>query len=68
MANPLLQITGMILTLCGIVVVNFFLALYISVKKLGGNIERKDALVIISVALTLLLGGILFYYLGGLTA
>ncbi len=68
MANPLLQIIGMISTLCGFVVINFLLALYISLKKMGGNIEKKDAFVIVAVASALFLGGMLLYYLGGLIA
>jgi len=61
----LLQITGIILIMCGFVALNFILALYISVKKLGGNIERKDAIVIISFALSLFICGMILYHIGG---
>jgi hypothetical protein len=61
----LLQIVGIILIMCGFVALNFVLALYISVKKLGGNIERKDAIVIISFALSLFICGMILYHIGG---
>jgi hypothetical protein len=50
--------------MCGFVALNFILALYVSVKKLGGNIERKDAIVISSFALSLFICGMILYHIG----
>jgi len=61
----LLQIIGIILIMCGFVALNFILALYVSVKKLGGNIEIRDAIIICSFALSLFICGMILYHIGG---
>ena len=53
--------------ICGFVVMNFLLALYISVKRLGGNLERRHVYVISTVGLIFFVGGAILAYVGSLT-
>jgi hypothetical protein len=68
MSLVVLQLAGAVSVICGFIVMNFLLALYISVKRLGGNLERRHVYVISTVGLLFFLGGIILAYVGGLTA
>jgi len=68
LSNIFLQLAGAISAICGFVVINFLLAVYVSVKRMGGNLEKRHVYVISSVALTFFLVGVLLSYLGGVTA
>jgi len=68
LSNAYLQLAGAIAVICGFVVVNFLIAVYISIKRMGGKLERRHVLVISCVALLFFLGGILLSYIGGITA
>jgi hypothetical protein len=65
LTNPILQLIGLISAICGWVVLNFILIVYISVKRLGGTLERRHILVICSVAALLFVGAILLTILAG---
>ena len=65
MANLVLQLLGAVLEICGFIALYFLVALYVSIKTLGGSIERKHAATVSGVALLLILGGMVLYYLGG---
>ena len=58
MGNAILQLFGMVFAISAFIVVNFLVALYISVKRLGGTIENKDLFLILAVALVLFLLGV----------
>jgi hypothetical protein len=64
LTNQILQLAGILLAICGWVAVNFILVVYISVKKLGGNLEKKDILVLCGIAALLFLGAIILFMLG----
>ena len=68
MTMVLLQLAGAVAVICGFIVMNFLLALYISVKKLGGSLERRHIYVISTVGLIFFFGGIILAYVGGITA
>jgi hypothetical protein len=46
-----MQLIGALLAICGFVAMNFILIVYISVKKMGGNLERRQVYVLSSVVL-----------------
>jgi len=58
MGNAILQLFGIVFAISAFIVVNFLVALYISVKRLGGTIENKDLFLILAVALVLFLLGV----------
>jgi len=68
LSNIFLQLAGALSAICGFVVINFLLALYITVKRLGGTIEKRHVYVIGSVSLLFFLTGIILSYVGGITA
>jgi hypothetical protein len=49
---------GVLSAICGWIVINFILVIYISVKRLGGSLERRHILVMGSAAVLLFLGAI----------
>jgi len=68
LANVILQLVGTILEICGLIVVNFLLIIYISVKRLNGHLEKKDIFTISGVALLFFLSGIILFLLGSISA
>lgn len=64
MANILLQLVGVILEICALMVINFLFAVYITVKRLGGNLEKRHIYTISGSALTLFLSGMILFALG----
>jgi hypothetical protein len=64
LANQILQLAGILLAICGWVAVNFILVVYISVKKLGGSLEKRDIFVLCGIAALLFLGAIILSMLG----
>jgi len=60
-------LAGAISAICGFIVINFLLAVYVSVKRMGGNLEKRHVYVISSVALLFLFGGAVLSFLGSLT-
>lgn len=68
LSNEILQLAGAVSIICGFIVMNFLLALYISVKKLGGNLEKRHIYVIGTVALLFAVGGAIVAYVGSITA
>lgn len=67
LSNIFLQLAGAISAICGFIVINFLLAVYVSVKRMGGNLEKRHVYVISSVALLFLFGGAVLSFLGSLT-
>jgi hypothetical protein len=64
MAYLILQLAGLLLAFCGLAALSFILALYISIKRLGGSLERRHLLVITGVAFFLFLGAIVLSIVG----
>lgn len=64
MAYVILQLISLLLAFCGLAVVSFVLALYITLKRLGGDLERRHLLVIVGVAFFLFLGAIILSIVG----
>jgi hypothetical protein len=64
LANALLQLIGAILGICGLVVVNFILIVYITLKRLNGHLEKNAIFTLSVVALLLFVGGIVLFSLG----
>jgi len=68
LANILLQFAGAVSVICGFVVVYFLLVVHISLKRLGGSLEKRHIYTISAVALTFLSLGILLSFLGRVSA
>jgi len=66
MANPLVQLLGLVSAICGLVVINFLLIFYVTVKRLGGSLERRHVVVIGTVAALFFAGGALLTYIGSI--
>jgi hypothetical protein len=64
MTNPVLQLVGLLSAFLGLITICFLLIIYISVKRLGGNIERRHLLVISGVAFFFFLGALGLSILG----
>jgi hypothetical protein len=60
----IVQLIGAILEICGFVAGYFLLAIYLSVKRLGGNLEKRHIYTIGGVALILFLSGTALFSLG----
>lgn len=50
MSNPIFQLISILLAVCGWVTVNFLVIIYVSVKRLGGKLEKRHTAVLCSVA------------------
>ncbi|MEM4713765.1 MAG: hypothetical protein QXQ61_04360 [Candidatus Bathyarchaeia archaeon] len=64
MPNSILQFIGILSAVCGWITINFFLIVYISVKRLGGNLEKKDIFVLCGVAALFFIAAALLSILG----
>jgi hypothetical protein len=64
MTNLILQLIGLLSAFCGLITISFLMIIYISIKRIGGNLERRHIFVISGVALVFFLGGITLSILG----
>lgn len=64
MIGQLLQLIALILVFCGLIVVNFFIAVYISIKKFGGSLEKRHIFVILGLAAIFFIISIILSVLG----
>jgi hypothetical protein len=64
MPNPIIQLVGLLSAFCGLVTISFLMIIYISVKRLGGTIERRQVVVISGVAMLFFSGAIVLNILG----
>lgn len=64
LSYEILQLFGAVLGICGLVVVNFLLIVYIILKKLNGHLEKSAIYTISGVALLLFLSSIILFSLG----
>jgi hypothetical protein len=63
MANVLIQLAGFLSAICGLVVINFLLIIFVTIKRLGGSLERKHVIVIGTVAALFFAGGAALTYI-----
>ncbi len=68
MPNVIIQLLGAVSAICGLVVLNFLILMYVGVKRLGGNLERRHVYVISAVALMFFLVSTILSFLGNITA
>jgi hypothetical protein len=66
MTNLILQVLGLLLLFVGFITASFVAAIYISIRKLGGNLERRHALVLTTVALSFILGAAILMILASI--
>ncbi len=64
MANAIVELLGALSIILALIVINFLLLIYISVKRQGGALERRHIFVIGGVALAFFLVGILLFIIG----
>lgn len=64
MIGQLLQLIALILVFCGLIVVYFFIAVYISIKKFGGSLEKRHIFVILGLAAIFFIISIILNVLG----
>jgi hypothetical protein len=64
MSNLILELAGLLSAMCGLITIMFLLAVYISLKRLGDHIERRQILVISTVAFFFVLGSIVLTIIG----
>jgi hypothetical protein len=59
---PIIKLIGLIAILCGFLVAEFLTILYVIVKKMGGCVERKALLTVVTFdSIIFALGFIMFY-------
>ena len=68
MPNIIIQLLSAFSAICGLVVINFLLMIYVSIKRFGGNLERRHIYVITTVALVFFLASIVLSIIGNITA
>jgi hypothetical protein len=64
MTNAILELIGLLSAFCGLVSLMFLMIIYITVRRLGGRIERRHAIVISGVSFFFFLGAIVLNILG----
>jgi ABC-type Fe3+-siderophore transport system permease subunit len=66
MSNLILQALGLLSLFLGFITASFSAAIYISIRRLGGSLERRHALVLTAVALSFLLGAVILMILASI--
>jgi hypothetical protein len=64
MTNVILELVGLLSAFCGLVSLLFLMIIYLTVRRLGGNIERRHAIVISGVSFFFFLGAVILNVLG----
>ncbi len=64
MTNLILQLVGLLSAFCGLITISFLMIIYISLKRVGGNLERRHIFVISGVALVFFLGAMALSIIG----
>jgi hypothetical protein len=64
MTNLILQLVGLLSAFCGLITISFLMIIYISIKRVGGSLERRHILVISGVALVFFLGAMALSIIG----
>ena len=64
MTNGILQLVGLLSAFCGLISLMFLLIIYVTVRRLGGSIERRHVIVIGGVSFLFFLGAIALGILG----
>jgi len=59
MSNLILQLVGLLSAMCGLITASFLLIVYVSVKRLGGTMERRHVTVIGGVAVVFFAGAVI---------
>lgn len=64
MTDLILQTAGLVSLFCGMISGTFATMMYVTIRRLGGNLERRHVVVLASVTLLFFVGAMLFFYLG----
>ena len=64
MTNAILELVGLLSAFCGLVSLMFLMIIYLTVRRLGGSIERRHVIVISGVSFFFFLGAIVLNVLG----
>jgi hypothetical protein len=64
MTNAILELIGLLSAFCGLVALMFLVIIYLTVRRLGGNIERRHVIVIGGVSFLFFLGAVMLNILG----
>ena len=64
MPNAIIQLVGLVSAFCGLVTLSFLMIIYVTVKRLGGSVERRHLAVIGGVALLFFIGAITLNVIG----
>jgi hypothetical protein len=64
MTNVILELVGLLSAFCGLVSLMFLMIIYLTVRRLGGSIERRHAIVIGGVSFSFFLGAIVLNIMG----
>ena len=64
MPYEILQLVGLLSAFCGLITISFLMMIYVSIKRLGGSLERRHVLVISGVAFLFFLGAIILSIVG----
>jgi hypothetical protein len=62
--NLIVELFGVVSAVCGYVVLLFLLIIYVSLKRMGGSIERRHVIVIGTVAAIFFVGAAILTYVG----
>ena len=64
MPNEILQLVGLLSAFCGLITISFLMLIYVSIRRLGGSLERRHILVIGGVTFLFFLGAIILSIVG----
>jgi hypothetical protein len=64
MTDLILQTAALVSLFCGMISGTFATMVYVTIRRLGGNLERRHVLVLTSVTLLFFAGAVVFFYLG----
>jgi hypothetical protein len=64
MTNAILGLAGLLSAFCGLISLMFLMIIYLTVRRLGGKIERRHAVVIGGVSFLFFLGAVILNVLG----
>jgi hypothetical protein len=64
MTIAILELVGLLSAFCGLISLMFLIIIYLTIRRLGGNIERRHAIVISGVSFLFFLGAVILNILG----
>jgi uncharacterized membrane protein len=65
--SEILQLIGLLSAFCGLTVIYFYIAIYISIRSSGGRLEKKHTYVILGLAALFFAVSAILNILGSLT-